>query len=149
MKPSIRRFFKTYFSNSMLLLATGVFVLGWTQSCLSQTSPLTIKKRPPAQPVAPGARPPARPGNKLAPKKGRPKKGAGKKSNSEESELAEPERVVLSTSDGVKLTVTYFAPPAAEDGEAKRFRLFCFTTGKAIGVSFLSMAPFFRSRDTR
>lgn len=124
MRPSIVRFSKTYFSNfvrlSLLLIATGVFVLGWPQSGLSQTSPLTIKKRPADQRPVPGARPPARPApNKQAPKKARAKQGTGPRTNGDEPEMPAPENVVLATSDGVKLTVTYFGPPATDGGEAK------------------------------
>jgi len=105
---------------SLLLIAAVVFGVGWTSTGLSQTSPLTIKKRPTDQRSVLGARSPGRQApNKQTPNKASAGKSTDSRTAGGEPDIPTPENVVLATSDGVKLTVTYFGPPVAEDEKAK------------------------------
>ena len=100
---------------SLLLLAATVFVALPDSSAVGQ-DPLTIKKQRP-RPAQTRQTPRA----KTAPQRTAPGKAANgntaSKSNGEKPEIAGPENVVLATSDGVKLTATYFKPTAPAEGE--------------------------------
>ena len=102
---------------SLLLLATTAFVVLPVASAVGQTkSPLTIKKRPnQPQPKTP----PKRTTPRQAPSNSATGTGASPRTNQEKLEIPEPEEVVLETSDGVKLTTTYFKPAVAEGDQAK------------------------------
>lgn len=104
---------------SLTLLAATIFVALPVSSAVSQNSPLTIKKRPgqsKQSPRSPRAKAASRETSQV-PGKASPRSTASPaKSKQEKTETPAPEDVVLATSDGVKLTTTYFKP-AAPDGE--------------------------------
>ena len=96
---------------SLWLLANTIFLVLPVATVVGQTnSPLTVKKRP-NQPQSKTA--PQRVASTQVPGKAATA-GASSKTSKQETEAPEPEKVVLETSDGVKLTTTYFKPAVAE-----------------------------------
>ena len=117
---------------SLLLLATTVLVALPVSSAVGQT-----KQRPKQS---------QRPGAKQAPSKTAPRKTAPKSKSNGELETPAPEVVVLATSDGVKLTTTYFKPAAAEGDQAQAIPFILLHDWESDRTQLLKYGSFLQSR---
>ncbi len=113
-KPMFRNCFRHSLRLPLTILVAVVFVIGLAPSVWGQNNPSTIKNRPGAKKQVPGGRPLTNQDpTKTPPKTSLPEK------KEEKLIKPDPENLVLATSDGVKLAVTYFGPPAPEGAQAK------------------------------
>jgi len=110
-------FFQFVFRASLAPLVLAMFLNFGASLALGQTNPLDDEpQRVPSRPPATKAPAKAKDSSTKASEKQPQATGASKTGK---QDVPAPENVVLATSDSVKLTATYFAPPAADGEQAQ------------------------------